>query len=218
MIHTKYIDIGDRADGRGFITIEARDGYRHMAYYDHAGIQRVMFGQPGQNPNRVMDGLYVRDVNGNDILTANGLGVRVAGQDQLVSNAVTVIHSADGPNISFVSAPRSPAFGPYVAVPNNTLWTVSVAVQFAPYARLAISDPSGVRYLPLGLEVGTAEGLHPIINIPANVSPSSLVTGVIQEISSSDMPGIPRNTWYNASSYPYARRSPYKIVVLEVKR
>jgi predicted phage tail protein len=88
-IQSQWIDVGDRNDGGGFITIESRFGYRHLAYYDQNNIQRVVLGRPNPNPNPLFDGLYVRDMAGKNILTANGLGVEIVGTGNIVGGAVT---------------------------------------------------------------------------------------------------------------------------------
>jgi predicted phage tail protein len=128
-IHTKWIDIGNRNDGRGFVTIEARDNLgRHIAFYDMAGIQRVLIGSPWSTPARERDGLYVRDMNGKDILSANGLGVLIAGENQLLGGSTMNIHYF--PNtvqFGFQSAPRTPIDVPEnQKVVNRTLWTARI--------------------------------------------------------------------------------------------
>ena len=212
MIHTKFIDIGDRNDGRGFITIEARDGFRHMAYYDMAGIQRVLIGQPLQQPDRARDGLYVRDMNGTEILSANGLGVLIAGADQLRANSVAVIHASNNSNISFVTAPQSQN------ILNNSLWTVNIAHNYEAFARLTITRAGSTIHIPVLSQVGTADSAPNIANRQISLAPSTLYSAYIEEISASSFGGIPANTWFKASDYPFPRQNPYMITVLEVKR
>jgi|GEM_PF-3565158 len=98
MINSKYIDVGDRADGGGFITIESRDGYRHLAFYDGqkpAGVRRVLIGRPNKTAAKELDGLYVYDMNGKAILTANGLGVEVAGSANIGNSSITQVASSN---------------------------------------------------------------------------------------------------------------------------
>lgn len=71
------------------IAIEGRAGYRALRYHDARGITRVEIGQNAPTPDINRDGLIVRDVNGKIILHANGLGVQIAGTEQIVSGAVT---------------------------------------------------------------------------------------------------------------------------------
>lgn len=118
-INATWVDVGDRNDGGGFITIESRDGYRHLAFYDQAGIQRVLIGRPWASAARERDGLYVRDMNGADILSANGLGVQIAGEAQLRGNSVANIHYSPGtPDFGFWSAPST------YGIPNRCLFTL----------------------------------------------------------------------------------------------
>jgi predicted phage tail protein len=87
IVNAQYIRIGDQTPGLGFIDIESRSNHRALRFVDSAGVTRVSIGQNGPTPNRVLDGLYVRDLVGKDILTANGLGVAVAGMENLVAGA-----------------------------------------------------------------------------------------------------------------------------------
>jgi predicted phage tail protein len=218
-INSKFIDVGSPAPGEGFITINATaapDGgnYRYLAYFDNQipPIARVFIGRVGTRPNAVTDGLYVRDMSGKDILTANGLGVRVAGQDQLLGNSVTSVHAENTSDMQFVSAPSTQN------ISNMTLVTVNVAASYFQYARLAITDSSGVRYVEFGANSGGQYFGTSLINHPVGVVANSVVRLNVQEISNADFGGIPRNTWFNASAYPFPRQNPYRLVVLEAKR
>jgi predicted phage tail protein len=213
MINSKWIDVGNRYDGGGFITIESRDGYRHLAYYDQRNIQRVLIGRPWQTADILRDGLYVRDHNGKDILTATGLGVQIAGQEQLLGNSVSVAHWSEDSNIAFWTAPSTNG------IQNISLWTVRVAREYQPWARLVITSAGGTIYIPVGRYYGSV-GLtaHDIINMPIALSGSLYHQAWVEEISNVTFGGIPAGTWYKASAYPFPRENPYKITVLEVKR
>jgi hypothetical protein len=214
MINSKYIDVGDRNDKGGYVTIESRFGYRHLAYYDSQtpAVQRVLIGRPNVSPDPNFDGLYVRDRFGKNILTANGLGLLVAGQDQLQGNSVTAVHANNSSDLSFGSSARTQS------IDNSLLVTVNVYKGYNAFARLAITDPSGVRYIQFGLDA-TGESFSPsIINQPVGVVPSSVVSLNVQEIYNFTVGKFPAFTWFNASQYPIARTNPYRLVVLEVKR
>lgn len=118
LINAEYIQIGNSSPGWGTISIESRFNYRQMRFIDANGIYRVVFGQAGAGPNIVTDGLYVRDMNGKDILTANGLGVQIAGEHQLHANSVVNIHYFPGTvEFGYWSAPNTQN------IANRTLFT-----------------------------------------------------------------------------------------------
>jgi predicted phage tail protein len=103
IINAQYIRVGDAIANYGHVNIESRDGNRFLSYVDGAGVERVKMGQSGATPNRVLDGLYVRDINGKNILTANGLGVEIAGTDQLVAGATYGMNFINSHTLGFSS-------------------------------------------------------------------------------------------------------------------
>ena len=211
-INAKVIDVGNRNDGGGYITIDSLDGKRHLAYYDQANVPRVLIGRRFAAPNVDLDGIYVWDKNRKEILSANGLGVKIAGTDQLMDNATAVCHYSDNSNLSFWTAPISQG------VQNTTLWSVSVHRDYITYSRLVIQNAAGVIILIVGMDYpGTGTG-HEVINKPLVLPASTFHSAYIQELSNAAIGGIPANTWFNASDYPFPRTNPYKITVLEVKR
>lgn len=214
IINTKTIEIGNKSDGGGWVAIDSTNGKRAITYNDSQvpSIERVRIGRVGTSPNPLTDGLYVRDNKGKDILTANGLGVQIAGTDQLTSNAVAVVHFSGNSNLSFWTAPVSQG------IQNSTLWTVSVIRDYLTYSRLVIQNAAGVIIIPVGRIYGGTNIGHEVINHPVILPGSTFHSAYVQEISSSSFGGIDANTWYNASDYPFARDNPYKITVLEVKR
>jgi predicted phage tail protein len=120
-INAKYIEVGDSRDGGGWIAINASNGFRHIAYHDQRGTQRVLIGRPWQTPDIIRDGLYVRDQNGKDILTATGLGVQIADENQLRGGSTSNVHSFPGAlDIGFWSAPSTHG------IPNRTVWNLSM--------------------------------------------------------------------------------------------
>jgi hypothetical protein len=170
----------------------------------------VEIGQPTGIPDPAIDGLIVRDRNGKTLLHANGFGVEIAGTEQLNQNAVVSIHNSEDSNIAFHSYPTAGI---------TSLWTIRVLPDYNNvFARLVMTTPQGNYYHPLGVDWDAKWVVHPIVNLPLVIAGNFGVFGWVEEISNSDLPGIPRNTWYRASSYPFARRNPYKITVLEVKR
>lgn len=208
MINAQYIDVGNRADGRGFITIEARFGYRHMAYYDSAGIQRVMFGQPGPNPNRIQDGLYVRDMNGKDILTANGLGVFVAGSDQLTDRSVTNLYAVtNSSTLQFVSSPAYQGIGNQCLLSFTTPLSNLDTNYWGDYPFRLLFNGNVVRRM---YNVG-------FVNVPFTLPASTTCTFQFQIFTPSD--NANNGWWPLEHSYPTTGVwGPWQFTCLEVKR
>ncbi len=90
-IQSKYIEVGDERDGGGWISINANNGARAITYFDQNRRARVHIGRNTNIPDPINDGLYVRDQNGKDILTATGLGVEIAGAKNVTNKAITQI-------------------------------------------------------------------------------------------------------------------------------
>lgn len=95
-IDAQFIQVGGNIPGRpaidGAVTIWSQGGHRSIRYYDVVGTERVVIGQlsnVGNESTRPFDGLYVRGVDGREILTANGLGVNIVGTDNITSGAVS---------------------------------------------------------------------------------------------------------------------------------
>lgn len=207
-----YIQIGGVfGQPQGNISIEGRFGYHAIRYNDANAITRVEVGQNAPTPDVNRDGLIVRDRNGKIILHANGLGVLIAGTDQLAANSVAVIHSSDNSDISFFTAPQSQG------IQNTSLWSVSVVRGYNMRARLVINIGGGTLHLYFS-NVEHAEAGHDIINKPLLLNSGAYCEAYVEEFTNATIGGIPMNTWYKASSYPFNRMNPYKISVLEVKR
>jgi predicted phage tail protein len=214
-LNSQFIQVGGLdggVAGGGYIIIESRVGYRKLDYVDDGGIPRVRIGRRNNYPERPYDGLYVWDQNGKEILTANGLGVFVAGADQLLPNSVSTAHWSGNSEINFVSAPQSQGVG------NISFWTVNTLRGYGVYSRLVIQAPNGNIIVPLFSPDGFQVNGFEIKNEPVFLASSSFYSGWIEEISPSDFGGIPRNTWFRATSYPFPRQNPYKITVMEFKR
>lgn len=101
------------------IVIEGQFGYRAIRYHDARGTCRVEIGQNRPSPNPELDGFYVRDVNGKEIIKANGFGVQIMGENQLTASSVVNVHYFPGsPDFAFFSAPNTQG------IANRTLWTL----------------------------------------------------------------------------------------------
>ena len=172
-IQSKYIEVGDATDGGGWIAISANDGFRRIVYYDQTSRPRVLIGRRDKIPAIALDGLYVWDQNGKEILTANGLGVLIAGENQLLGGSTMNIHYF--PNtveFGFFSAPNTPVVLPAnERVANKTLWTARIfglqSNLFAPGdvdARIKINGNVAFQWK-------MSEGFPPnaMINVPAGV-------------------------------------------------
>jgi predicted phage tail protein len=100
----QYLQVGGNLPGRephiGAIFIEGRNGNANISFFDRGEKVRVHIGQWGNGSgDRALDGLYVRDVNGNDILTANGLGVAIVGTGNIGPSAVTGMAVSEVPSV-----------------------------------------------------------------------------------------------------------------------
>jgi hypothetical protein len=198
--------------GGGYILIESRNGFRKLDYVDSAGVPRVRIGRRNNFPERFYDGLYVWDQNGKEILTANGLGVFVAGAEQLLPNSVSTAHFSGNSELNFVSAPQSAGVG------NVSFWTVNIMKNYLFQARLVINAPGGQIIIPLLSANANELSAFEVKNEPIYLVPSASYSAWVEEISPSDFGGIPRGTWFRATSYPFPRTNPYKITVMEFKR
>lgn len=88
-INSQFLQIGTLGSGFGNIQIESRSGYRRIVYVDGNNTPRVALGQFGAAPNLDLDGLYVWNKFGQEVITANGLAVNIVGTLNINGEAVT---------------------------------------------------------------------------------------------------------------------------------
>lgn len=103
-INSQFLQIGTLGSGFGNIQIESRFGNRRIVYVDGNNTPRVAIGQFSTTPNLDLDGLYVWNKAGQEVITANGLATNIVGTLNINGEAVTTgkIQSGATSAMSFV--------------------------------------------------------------------------------------------------------------------
>lgn len=194
-INATWVDVGNRADKGGFITIESRDGFRHLAFYDQNNVQRVLIGRPNATPNVVLDGLYVRNQFGQDVLTANGLGVNIVGTGQIVGGAVSAMVASISSQVSMQSA-----VGGYIVVTATGSSALVNATDFV--VRLSINGSA--------FAMQSTTGFYSVTGV-ATAAAGSVLTFRCEAAPSVNGP------WALTEQFPNAG-NPHRIFAVEYKR
>ena len=182
-----------------------------MAYYDQRNIQRVLIGRPWNTPDIFRDGLYVRDVNGKDILAANGLGVQIADENQIRGGSTVNIHYF----------PNTCQFGYWAApnthnIANRTLWNCRLSTINMGFLRLRL-------WINNSWEAFSWDPREPfpsnvVIDTPSNTGISVMLQGLTRFLDGS-------TSWQNynvqiANTYVWSVHEHAKTIwtIMEMKR
>ena len=120
LINSAYLQVGGiLGQVSSNISIEGRFGYAALRYMDSNGVTRVEIGQNAPSPDPNRDGFIARGVDGRTLIHANGFGVKIMDENQLLGGSTAVVHYFPGsPDFGFWSAPSTQG------VQNRTLWTL----------------------------------------------------------------------------------------------
>jgi predicted phage tail protein len=147
-IQADDVIVGQVMPGYGHLHIQGgRAGWRRFLFIDANGIDRVIVGQISQTPNLDLDGLYVRNRFGQEVLTANGLGVNIVGEfningeavstGKIRAGAVTAMAYSRSGAVAMVSTTGGPMHviaNGLVATPNITVESVRIVANGAQIA------------------------------------------------------------------------------------
>jgi hypothetical protein len=212
--------------GRSCIEIEGRFGYHALRYKDQNQITRVEIGQNAPTPDANRDGLIVRGIDGRVILHANGLGVQIAGTDQILNRSITNLHYVKGDyNLSFIASQS------YQNYPNHFMMTVESPAAAQYLQRITIN---GQAIIEFGYNANDpvkpsflANYIHQMPLASAAFGCVIKTQSLVQDIASSD-PARP-SYWYDndylhslsanvqGSSWPYFKANT-TLSVLEILR
>lgn len=164
-INSQFLQIGTLGGGFGNIQIESRNGFRRIVYVDGNNTPRVALGQFGAAPNLDLDGLYVWNRFGQEVITANGLAVNIVGTLNINGEAVTT-----GKIQSGATSQMTYALAPTIAMVSSA--GGNVVVQSTGIATVPNVSSTFVRILANGIEIArkTVAGYFAIIAVHPTVA------------------------------------------------
>ena len=192
----------------------------HLAYYDQSrpgrqSVQRVLIGRPWQTADILRDGLYVRDHTGKDILTATGLGVQIADENQIRGGSTSNVHSFPNTvDIGFWSAPSTHG------IPNRTVWNLSMVSDAPNYVTLFIYFRFVINNSIVGAQWdrGAPVPQSVVVDIPANQFTTATIQGYMVYADGSQRWEAYNTVAFGANCWHPDLRAKTRWTVLELKR